>query len=491
MNRPLRRIALGVLILLGVLLANFSYIQAFQADELNSRNDNARRLTQAYSSPRGSIIVGGQPIAYSQDSKDSLKYQRIYTQGPLYAPVTGYFSTVYGSTGIENTQNDALAGKDIRQQFRRFFSTSNQGKSAGGNVELTIDPKLQQVAAQALGNNRGAVVALDPSTGAILAMVTSPSYDPNALASHDRQTQVKAWETLTKKKDNPNPLLNRALREAYPPGSTFKLITAAAAIDKLGMNPNSEVPGPAKLPLPQSDNELPNWDKTQCSPGSDTTTLIRALEHSCNTTFASLGLQLKAAALSDEAQKFGFNSTFEIPMSSVKSSIPTTMDQAFTAQSAIGQQDVKATPLQMALVAAAIANNGTMMQPYLVSRTTTGGGGVLSQANAKSWGEPISDQTASMLRQMMIQVVAQGTGTKAQVPGFTVAGKTGTAQWETGMNTHSWFVGFAPAGEDEQPTIALAVFIEGVGKESTDPVVANSQPRAAPVAQQVLAAKLQ
>lgn len=490
MNRPLRRVALGVLILLGALIANLSYLQAFQADKLNQRNPT-RAMTQVYSTPRGSILVNGQPVAYSTDSEGRFRYQRVYANGPLYAPATGYLS-LYDAAGIERAENDVLVGDDIRQQFRRFFSTSTQGKNPGGNVELTLDPRLQQAAGQALGSRRGAVVALEPSTGAILAMVTSPSYDPNQLATHNIAQQTQLKDRLSEK-DSTQPMLNRALNQTYPPGSTFKLVVASAAIEDKGLAPDSEVPGPAQLDLPQTQAVINNASRAQCTPGSDTTTLRTALVNSCNTTFAQIGMdQVGLNTLKDQAEAYGFNQTFQVPMGTAPSVFPTRMSKASTAQSSIGQFEVRATPLQMAMVAAAIANDGQVMKPYLVSRTTSAGGATLSTTRPQNLNRAISSDTATKLREMMVDVVANGTGTRGQVPGFTVAGKTGTAQWRIGSPNHAWFVGFAPAGPGEQPSIAVAVVVEAGGG---DPNMSNDDISggrlAAPIAKAVMEAKLQ
>ncbi|UIJ35519.1 penicillin-binding protein 2 [Allobranchiibius sp. GilTou73] len=479
MNAPIRRLGLVVAAMFCALLIATTTIQFFQAKALNDRPGNRRTLLSSYARQRGSILVGGNAVAVSKPSNDEYKWLRTYPQGTTYAAATGYYSFLYGSSAVESRYGSLLSGTSDQLFYRRFTDIVTGQKPQGANVDLTLDAKVQKAAKSALGSKVGAVVALDPKTGAILAMVTSPTYDPNELSGHDLTTVQKNWTSLIK--NTSRPLLNRATSELYPPGSTFKLIVSAAALSSGKYTPQTSVPGPASLRLPQTNTTLPNDFSGACGPGGRTT-LIHALEISCNTAFASVGLSLGQDAVAAQAQRFGFGQQLNIPMSVAASRFPTGLDPAQLAQSSIGQYDVQSTPLQMAMVSAGIANGGRVMAPYLVKDVRDDNLDVISSTDPKLFSTAVSFQVASELKTMMLAVVDSGTGTRAQIPGVQVAGKTGTAQHGEGLPAHAWFTAFAPA---DNPKIAVAVLVENGGKYGAE---AGGGSVAAPIAKQVIEA---
>ena len=481
MNAPLRRLSVAVLLLFGLLLVNVNYLQVVRADDLHNDSNNPRLIAEEYSRERGPILVAGEPVASSKETDDRLKYLRQYSDGELYAPATGFYSLVYGSSGIEREANSILAGTDDALFVRRVIDLLTGASPKGGSVALTLDPQAQQAAFEGLAGRRGAVVAIDPTTGALLALATSPSYDPNLLASHSPAEVRRNYERLNRRPSRP--MLDRALRQTYPPGSTFKIVTSAAALESGRYNPDSPVYGGAALDLPQTDAPLPNFDGLPCFGGNPT--LTEALMRSCNAAFGKIGLELGDDALRAQAEKFGFNQAFEVPMRSVASYFPENPDPPQTAQSAIGQFDVRATPLQMAMVAAAVANRGVLMAPYLVQQVQAPDLSVIDSARPREVGTAVSPQTAAELAEMMTAVVDDGTGTNAQIPGVKVAGKTGTAQQGGGRKPHAWFVSFAPS--DTEAQVAVAVVIEDGGGAAE---VSGNQ-LAAPIARAVMEAVLQ
>lgn len=481
MNAALRRVAVFVMLLFLALFLNANYLQVVRANDLRSRQDNARVLFDEYSRQRGPILVSNRPIAASVATNDRLKYLRRYSAGPLYAPISGFYSIVYGATGIEQAENDVLSGSDPSLFVRRIVDLLTGKQPRGGSVELTIDPKAQQAAYEGLAGRRGAVVAIDPSTGAILALATSPSYDPNLLSSHDTAAIRKNYQRLNS--DPGKPMLDRGLHQTYPPGSTFKLVTASAAIESGKYTKDTKVFNGASLDLPQTTANLPNDDNRPCNLTSSTATLEDALRRSCNAAFGDVGLKLGANALQDQAEKYGFNRRFSVPMLTAKSVFPTDLNAPQTAQAAIGQFDVRATPLQMAMVVSAIANRGVLMRPHLVKSVRGPDLSVIEPENVAELDTAISPRTAAILTQMMVNVVENGTGTNGQIPGVTVAGKTGTAQAGEGNPPHAWFVSFAPA---ENAKVAVAVVIENGG--GAPEVTGNKL--AAPIARSVMEAVL-
>lgn len=455
MNSPIRRTALVASVLFLALLLNASVVQLWRESSLNANDRNRRVLDAEFAQNRGAILAGDLQIATTTPTKDRFSYQRSYPQGGLYASVTGWYAYDFGRSALESSYSAELAGSASSQTVDRLVDMVTGATPVGATVQTTINPKLQQVAATQLGAKKGAVIALDPKTGAILAMVTTPTYDPNTLASHDLAAARAAWAALNA--DPTRPLADRATREIYPPGSTFKLITAAAALEN-GMAPDTLVDTPSSLTLPNSSSVLGN--STNCGNGQQT--MDRALQLSCNTAFANIGATLGAAKLKAQAEKFGFNTTPMTDLGAAKSQFPTKLDAAQTMLSAIGQYDVAASPLQMAMVVSAICNDGVMKTPYLVSEVRSPDLRVLYRHGPDD-KQAMSASSAQALQQMMVNVVQQGTGTAAKVSGVTVGGKTGTAQRDLAQNPYAWFVSFA-----KNPDIAIAVFIEDADVERTD-----------------------
>lgn len=456
MNKPIRTLAVGCLVLFAALLINVNYVQVFKASDFNSDTDNKRVLDAECSRERGPILVDGEPVARSIPSNDDLDYIRKYSRPLLYAPVTGFFSCIYGTSGVENSENAILSGSDERLFVDRIIDLLGDDEPKGGSVLLTLSSAAQQAAYDGLealpGNTKGAVVALDPDTGAILAMVSTPSYDPNRLSTHDVDAANRSWDRL-----NASPseqLLNRATQEIYPPGSTFKVVVSAAALGN-GYSPNSLVNGSAVLDLPLSTSVLRNQSGDDC--GGEQIPLTQALAVSCNVAFGDIGLKLGAATLQDQAERFGFNDDYldELPLAT--SDFPSDIDEPQTALSAIGQYDVAATPLQMAMVVAGVANDGAVMKPYVVQEVRSPDLDVLEEGDPEVLQQAMSAPVANQLTAMMVEVVDTGTGIPAQIPGVAVAGKTGTANTANERSPYAWMVTFAPA---DNPQVAVAVFIE-------------------------------
>ncbi|MCU1460241.1 MAG: cell division protein FtsI/penicillin-binding protein 2 [Acidimicrobiales bacterium] len=482
MNRQIRGLGILVIALFLAIFVQLNVLQVMRASDLNRHPGNTRAVVRDFSEPRGSILsADGAVLAESVPTGDAFKRLRRYPEGSTFAHITGYFSLNYGSEGIEQQYAKELAGRTPKLELKRL-SDILLDKKRTADVILTVSKRLQAIATFALRGRRGAVVAIDPKTGAILAMVDAPTYDPNPLSSHDGKTVSAAWNTYLK--DPAKPLLPRAYREAYFPGSTFKVVTSAIALQN-GVTPDQPVyPRLTRIPLPNTNNQfLANFGGESCGGP-----LKEGLRVSCNTTFAQIGLDLGGAKLSAGADAFGFNHRPPLDLPAVaKSSFPP--EQAFlrdkpaVAKSAIGQQDVSATPLEMALVASAVANNGVIMTPHLMAQIRDSEGQVIDTYQPKPWLTAMPPTTAQTLRDLMINVVEAGTGTSARIPGIQVAGKTGTAQ--TGRGTiHAWFVSFAPAAD---PKIAVAVIIEDQPgtNDSTGGAIA------APIARAVMQAALQ
>jgi penicillin-binding protein A len=475
MNRALRRVAIAVLVMFGALLVNANVVQVGQAQSLKDDSRNSRVLLSEYSHQRGPIVVDGRAIALSKKTNDSYKYLRVYPGGDLYAPVTGYYSLRVGATGIEQAENEILSGDSDKLFVRRISDYFTGRQPQGGQVVLTIDSRVQQAAYDALAGRRGAIVAINPQTGAVIAMVSRPSYDPNPLTTHNTRQIGRSYKSLLAAGDSP--LLNRAISQTYPPGSTFKVVTAAAALSSGRFSPGSQLPAPDQLELPQTTHKLQNFEGEQCSGGSRIS-LADALRVSCNTAFGALGLRLGADTIRKQAEAFGFGDDIGVPMRVAPSRFPDDISGPNVAFAAIGQDSDAVTPLQMAMVAAGVANDGVVMQPYLVAKTQAPDLSTLSVAQPKELTKAVSPEVAGQLTQMMQGVVQSGTGTAAQIPGVAVAGKTGTAENTPGQPTHAWFICFAPA---ENPQIAVAVIVENGGTGGTT---------AAPIARQVMGAAL-
>ena len=479
MNRPIRRVAALLVVMLLAVMANVTYVQFFKASEYRDRPGNQRILLEEYDRQRGPILVNADPVARSIETGNALRFERVYSDGPLYAPVTGFYSLVYGATGLERTENRVLNGKSDLFLIDRTEQLFAGREPSGGAVVTTINPAAQRAAARGLRGKTGAVVAIEPATGRILASVQSPSFDPNLLSSHKPAEIRDYYETL---KDDPDkPLLNRPIVSLNPPGSTFKLVTAAAALQSGKFTPDSILPGPKTYTLPNSSKELQNWNRQACGPGGRVT-LEQALAISCNTAFAWLGNELGADALRAQAEAFGFDTQFTIPLKAATSRFPDDPDAPQTALSAIGQFDVRATALQMALVGAGIGNGGVTMRPYLVQEVRGPDLAILRTTQPEVFQTSMTTANAAELTAMMVDVVNNGTGSNARISGVQVAGKTGTAQTGNDRPSVAWFVAFAPAAA---PQVAVAVAIEEAGVAEV-----SGNALAAPIARNVIKAVL-
>ncbi|MGJ7439521.1 peptidoglycan D,D-transpeptidase FtsI family protein [Aquipuribacter sp. MA13-6] len=482
MNTPLRRLAVVVTLLFASLLLSTSWIQFVGASSVAAGQGNVREVYREFGRERGPIVVAGDPVATSTEVGGDYQYLREYPGGELYAHSTGFFSIVYGTTATEDAENDVLAGTADSLFYSRIGQVLTGQDPTGGSVELTLDPAAQQAAWDALGDQRGAVVAVEPSTGRILAMVSKPSYDPASLASHDLAAVREAWDSLNADPDRP--LENRAIAsQTYPPGSVFKIVTAAAALESGSYTAQSQLPGPAALDLPGTTAVLPNYDDRPCGPG-DLTTLAEAMRISCNSAFGQLGIDLGGDALREQAERFGYEDDLAIPLTVTPSRVPEGLNAPQSAQAAVGQFDVRVTPLQVAMTSAAVANDGVLMRPQLV-RTVRGPDlQVVEQVEPEVMADPVEPATADAITAMMVDVVENGTGTAAQISGVQVAGKTGTAQTGNDQAPHAWFTSFAPA---DDPQVAVAVVVENGGSAGSE---TSGGRVAAPIARAVMEAVL-
>jgi penicillin-binding protein A len=484
MNRPIKRIAIAVLVMFVILLVDVNYLQAVQAPSLASRPLNDRTEYEQNQVQRGNIVTAdGLTIATTKPSTDLFKYQRVYPDGPVYAPVTGY-DTIFTqsqapnyASGVELAENALLTGSGSQLAFRNFIDMITDKPQKGATVQVTINSKAQQTAYQELvdtlagkfinGQQQvGGVVALNPATGAILAMASYPSYDPNQLAVHDTPELNKIDHQLTV--EDPSPLLNNATQTTLPPGSTFKIVTSSAWYTQdAARNPQTVVDSPQPLTLPNG-NTLSNDSGEQCGNGSGKTAVLYAFAQSCNTPFAEIGIQLGGDTIKSMATSYGLNNAaaLDIPGVTVATSNFTAeQDQSFTAFDAIGQHDTTVTPLQEAMFAATVANGGVLMKPYLIQQVEASDLSVVDQAQPQELSQPISATVAGYEKQMMTAVVQQPEGTgyafnSGNEDGLVIAGKTGTAQNGESANPDAVFTAFAPA---DNPKIAVGVMIEGGG----------------------------
>ncbi|MFH9769327.1 penicillin-binding transpeptidase domain-containing protein [Streptomyces microflavus] len=484
MIRYIRRAAAFCLLLLVALLANAARIQLFEADELDDNPANRRNTIVRYDQPRGNILVGDRAVTGNKETGEQLSFERTYLHGPLYAPVTGYASQTYGTTLIENAEDGVLSGTDSLLAPLPFWDEFTRGRQPGGNVVTTVKESMQRAAYAGLSGRRGAVAALEPSTGRILALVSTPSYDPERL-SGTGSAVTDAWTRLNAAKSLP--MLNRAIRQTYPPGSTFKIVTAAAALDaRVVKDADAPTDTPSPYVLPGTRTTLPN-EATGCEQAS----LADAIRVSCNTVMAHLGVEVGLEGMVEAAGKFGFNDTgLRIPSGVARSNFDTDMSDDQLALSSIGQFNTTATPLQMAMVAAAVANHGDLRVPYLVDRVTTADGDTVQQQGPRSYERAMSPSTAVQLQRMMVEVVENGTGSNAAIDGVKVGGKTGTAQHgidNSGL-PYAWFISWAQAPDSGRPAVAVAVVVEDASADRSDISGGGS---AAPIARAVMEAALE
>ncbi|WP_233557788.1 peptidoglycan D,D-transpeptidase FtsI family protein [Tessaracoccus antarcticus] len=443
-------------LMMAALLLNITWISVVRTNELNADPRNRRVRDAEFASDRGAILVGNTPIAITNPSEGRFPYARSYPKGDTWSSVTGWYSYDYARSELEKQYNEELSGTGSSQAVSRIIDLLVGRQRQGANLSTTLNPAAQQAAVDALGDKQGAAIAMDWETGEILALVSAPTYDPNRLSTLDLTQERVAWDELLNAKDEP--LKNRAVREVFPPGSTFKLVTAAAALEN-GMLPSSELQSPQSLPLPNSNRSMGN--STNC--GGTTVTLEQALVTSCNTAFGNLGMELGSEKLRAAAEAFGFNAEPTIDLPAAASRFPAEIDEAQTALSAIGQFDVAASPLQMLQVVAAIANDGHMMQPHVV-RTVTGADlKVVRSMEPHELSQPLSESNAQLMQQMMESVVADGTGRPARIDGMTIGGKTGTAQSDPDRPPYAWFIGYA-----KDPKVAVVAFVQSADVERDD-----------------------
>ncbi|MHB9862685.1 penicillin-binding transpeptidase domain-containing protein [Streptomyces sp. YIM S03343] len=483
MNKTIRRASVFVLLLVLALLVRATWVQFYDGTALADDKDNRRTAIATYAAALGNIIVAGESVTGSaRTSGGDLAYKRTYTQGKLYAAVTGFASQAYQPTQLEGIYKDLLNGTDNR--LKTIMDTVTDKRADPGNVVTTIDPAVQKAAYKALGGNKGGAIAIDPTTGKILAMVSTPSYDPSALT--DANTAGSAWKKLTADKDKP--LTNRALRQPLPPGSTFKLVVAAAALeDGLYANVDTRTDSPDPYTLPGTTRPLAN--ENTAAPCKNAPIRV-ALRYSCNNVFGKMAVDLGQDKVRAMAEKFGFNDdTLDVPVRAYASVYPKGMDKAQTALSGIGQFDVTATPLQMAMVSAVMANGGELAMPHMVSQITDSGGDVLKNYdNGTSAERIVSSSTASQLRSAMETVVKDGTGTNALIDGVTVGGKTGTAQHgENNSKTpYAWFTSYGTS-DSTGKKVAVAVVVEQSDAARSE---VSGNGLAAPVARAMMKAAL-
>lgn len=462
------------------LFVSTSVIQVFAVDSLKANKHNVRVLYESYSTERGAITVDGVPIVTSQPVDDDYSFLRVYANGELYAPVTGFISLNHGSSGLESSLNEELSGTSNAQFFDRLNSLFTGETPKGASVELTLDPVVQQAAWDALGANSGSIVAIEPSTGRIIAMVSKASYDPNQLSAHEANTTIdERYDALLA---NPaEPLVNRAIAgDLYHPGSVFKIVMTAAALQGGDYTPESEFPNPGQLQLPQTNVFISNAEGGVCGGGA-TATIATALRLSCNIPFAQLGAAMGEQRVGDMAEAFGFGQDLAIPMTVTPSVYPQGMDAPQLMLSSFGQYDDQVTPLQIAMVSAAVANGGVLMRPTLVDSVTAPNLTVLKQFEPQVFSTPISPEVSATMVQMLVNGVSNGAASNARISGVEVGGKTGTAENGEGEPYTLWFTGFAPA---VNPQVAIAVVIENGAPNAFGNLVA------APIAKKVLEAVL-
>lgn len=470
MNRAIRHVWVASVAIFSVLLLALTSIMFFQERSLAANPWNNRSLYQQFGKDRGPILAGGQEVALSVPADGDYAYQREYKNGAAYAPITGYFSPIYGATGLEKTMGEQLSGESDSQFYDRVMATLSGNQPSGASVEMTVDPELQELAYSLLNGRKGSVVAIEPSTGRVLAMVSSPSYDPNLLASHNSQSVLEASERLNA--DENQPLSNRAIAgNLYSPGSTFKIIDTVAALESGEYTTDSVLPNPQDLDLPNTSTTLPNYVGGNCSSRTEAD-LEFALNNSCNTPFAQIAMDLGQDRIRKTAENFGYGEELSIPLAVTPSSFPTDLDDARLAMSSIGQYDVRATPLQVAMVSAAIANDGVLMRPQLVQEVRSSDLSVIESFKPQQLKRSTSPDIANKVTDLMVSSVDNGIASGGKVPGYSVAGKTGTAEIGSSGTTDSWFTGFAPA---DDPKIAIAVVYDDIPAGQTSDASSTAQ----------------
>jgi peptidoglycan glycosyltransferase len=511
-ERQIRRLGIAFVVLFSLLFGQVAYVQVVAADRIANEPGNAARQIRAeYQTKRGTILAadGVTILAESVEAPAGSVYRfvRAYPRGELYGQLTGYYSRLYTRSGLEQAMNPYLSGTASELAAQNLTDLLLGNPRKGGAVVTTIVPAIQEAAKAALGGNRGAVVAIDPRTGDILAMYSNPGYDPTSLSTGTAEQMRAAWERLNADPDKP--MLSKAFQELYLPGSTFKLVTASAALER-GTTPDGKrytpatlIPNPHVLNLPTTDDDLHNFGDEVCAGGVKKVSMLEAFTQSCNVPFGQVGLDIGAEVLAEQARAYGFCETlppvtatcqaptipFVLPLEPGRFPNPAYFDERVPAlaYSAVGLDNDLMNPLQLALIAAAIGNGGTMFAPRLVTEIRDQQGQVVKTFGTQEYGRPISLETALAMRQMMVNVVAHGTGYAAALPGVVVAGKTGTATNGEGEPPNAWFASFAPAGPNQRPRVAVAVIVldgGSLGDEATGGRIA------APIARLVIQAAL-
>ena len=501
MERRIRRLGIAIVLLFTLLFGQLAYVQVFAADDIKNHPANfSRQLIAEYNVQRGKILTAdGLVLAESVPAPEGsrYRYERRYPQGDLYGYITGFYSRIYGRSALEQSMNTYLSGEAPELAISTFSDLFLGRPKRGANIFVTVDPNLQEVARTALGGNEGAVVAMDPRTGDILALYSTPGFDPSELSSGTDEEMRGAWKRLNADPDKP--LLALSHQELFLPGSSFKIVTASAALEN-GFGPDSRWPNPHRLTLPLTNEQLQNFGDDHCNGGSSQITLIEAFEESCNVTFAEVGLRLGAERLAAQARAYGLCGTlpperttcadppvtFELPFQNGRFPEPEYFveNEPLLAFSAVGLDNDLVNPLQMALIASAVANDGVMPRPRVVTEVRDSQGRVAREFDASDVGRAISPENARALTQMMIAVVNEGSGYRAAIPGIQVAGKTGTATNGEGRAPNAWFTAFAPV---PNPRIAVSVIVlDGgdLGNEATGGQVA------APIVKQLIEAYL-
>lgn len=490
MNKTIRHASVFSLLLVLALLVRATWVQAYEGRALADDEHNRRKIIAQYAQPLGDIIVAGSPVTGSKKTKGSdLAYKRTYTDGSLYSAVTGYSSQAYGATQLEGIYSKVLgvpprrsSGGGTDDRLKNPVDALTGKQQEPGDVLTTIDPAVQKAGYEALGDNKGGAVAIDPKTGKILGMVSTPSYDPSKISG---TTDGDTWEQLLADPDKP--LVNRALRQPLPPGSTFKLVVAAAALeDGLYASVDTKTDSPNPYTPPGTSRVLKNENK---SAPCENASIRTALQYSCNNVFGKLAVDLGQDKVKAMAEKFGFNDDkLDVPVRATKSIYPSGMDKPSTAYSGIGQFEVTTTPMQMAMVSAAIANDGVMESPHMVSKIVDADSNTLESYEDEESRRIVSSSTAEQLRSAMVTVVNEGTGSNARIDGVEVGGKTGTAQHgENNSKTpYAWFISYAKDSSTGKE-VAVAVLVEDSGAARSE---VSGNGLAAPIAQQMMAAAL-
>ncbi|SDS55212.1 cell elongation-specific peptidoglycan D,D-transpeptidase [Pseudarthrobacter equi] len=474
MNQAIRHSWIAAVAMFALLFGALSFVQVVGADELKANPLNQRAILQNYCSDRGAIIVGGTPVAESVETgSETCKFQRTYPQPELYAGMTGYFSQNYGATGLERAMGEVLTGDSDQLFLDRVGQLFLGNQPKGASVELTIDPQLQQLAYSLIPDGqRGSIVVTNPKTGAILAMASKPSYDPNKVAVQDPEAEsANINEFLKVPGINLNQNVSGPTGELLAPGSVYKLVDTAAALASGKYNADSVLPNPAEMPFDGISYRLPNYAGGNCYT-RDTASFAFALQQSCNTPFASIALDLGRDAIASQAQKFGFGEDLgdQLKIGYARGDgFPNELDAPGLAQSAIGQKDVRATPLQINMMTSAIANDGVQMRPSLIKTLRSPDLRVIDEPQPEQLRTSTTPEIANQITDWMVSAVSEGIANRAGVPGVQVAGKTGTAELGNGTN-NSWFTGFAPANN---PQVSVTIAMEGVdittGAQLTSP----------------------